>query len=67
MMTRRILIAAAAALPWMLKTASPHAEPQNSGPFEVTHSDEEWRKMLTPDQYAVLRKAGPSGLTRAPS
>src|SRR6476620_10444652 len=59
MMTRRIFIAAAAALPWwMLKTAGPHAEPQSSGPFEVTHSDEEWRKMLTPDQYAVLRRSG---------
>ena len=58
MMTRRILIGAAAALPWMLKTAGPHAEPQNSGPFEVTHSDEEWRKMLTPDQYAILRQSG---------
>ena len=23
--------------------------------FEVTHSDAEWRKLLTPDQYAVLR------------
>ena len=25
--------------------------------FEVTHTDEEWRKLLTPDQYAVLRQA----------
>ena len=25
--------------------------------FEVTHSDDEWRKLLTPDQYAVLRQA----------
>ena len=24
----------------------------------VTKSDEEWRKQLTPDEYAVLRKAG---------
>ena len=24
--------------------------------FEVTHSDAEWRKLLTPEQYAVLRK-----------
>jgi peptide-methionine (R)-S-oxide reductase len=24
--------------------------------FEVTHSDAEWRKLLTPDQYAVLRQ-----------
>jgi peptide-methionine (R)-S-oxide reductase len=26
--------------------------------FEVTHTDEEWRKLLTPDQYAVLRQEG---------
>jgi len=25
--------------------------------FEVTRSDEEWRRLLTPEQYAVLRKA----------
>jgi peptide-methionine (R)-S-oxide reductase len=24
--------------------------------FEVTHSDAEWRKLLTPEQYAVLRQ-----------
>ena len=24
--------------------------------FEVAHSDEEWRKLLTPDQYDVLRQ-----------
>jgi peptide-methionine (R)-S-oxide reductase len=24
--------------------------------FEVTHTDAEWRKLLSPDQYAVLRK-----------
>ena len=25
--------------------------------FAVTHTDEEWRKLLTPDQYAVLRQS----------
>jgi peptide-methionine (R)-S-oxide reductase len=27
-----------------------------SGPYEVTHTDAEWHKLLTPDQYAVLRQ-----------
>jgi peptide-methionine (R)-S-oxide reductase len=26
--------------------------------FEVTHSDSDWRKLLTPAQYAVLRQSG---------
>ena len=25
--------------------------------FEVTHTDEEWRKLLTPEQYAILRQS----------
>jgi len=58
MMTRRIFIGTAAALPWMLTMAGLSAGPQGSGPFEVTHSDAEWRKLLTPDQYAILRQSG---------
>ena len=27
-------------------------------PFPVTHTDEEWRKLLTPEQYEVLRGHG---------
>ncbi len=26
--------------------------------YEVSHSDAEWRKLLTPDQYTVLRQEG---------
>jgi peptide-methionine (R)-S-oxide reductase len=29
-----------------------------SGTFEITKSDDEWRKLLTPEQYYVLRKHG---------
>jgi len=32
------------------------AEP--SGSFEVTHSDADWHKLLTPGQYYVLREQG---------
>jgi peptide-methionine (R)-S-oxide reductase len=42
----------------MLKAAGLYAEPQDRRPFEVTHSDEDWRKLLTPDQYAILRQSG---------
>ena len=29
-----------------------------SKPFAVTHSDEEWRRLLTAEQYQVMRKHG---------
>ena len=32
------------------------AEPE--GEFEVKHSDEEWRRILSPQQYTVLRQHG---------
>jgi peptide-methionine (R)-S-oxide reductase len=58
MITRRFLLtrnavglAAASVLPWRA-VAAPAAET-----FEVTRSDAEWRKLLTPDQYAVLRQS----------
>jgi peptide-methionine (R)-S-oxide reductase len=31
---------------------------QAPAPTEVTKTDEEWRKLLTPEQYRVLRQAG---------
>jgi peptide-methionine (R)-S-oxide reductase len=58
MLTRRFLLlggaigAAAAGMPWRI-TQSLADET-----FEVAHSDAEWRKLLTSDQYAVLRQAG---------
>ena len=58
MMTRRLLLtsgvaglAAAAGSPWWAAAA------RAADAFEVSHSDEEWRKLLSPDQYAVLRQS----------
>lgn len=36
--------------------AQPKAAPQKT--FEVTKTDEEWKKLLAPEQYQVLRKHG---------
>jgi peptide-methionine (R)-S-oxide reductase len=48
------IVAAAAAL---TRSGSQDAEAA-SGNFEVARTDTEWRDMLTPDQYYVLRKHG---------
>ncbi|MEL6608120.1 MAG: peptide-methionine (R)-S-oxide reductase MsrB [Pseudomonadota bacterium] len=58
-MTRRALLAgataaAAAAIPAIVPGLAMAA----SGPFEVTRTDAEWRAMLTPLQYKVMRKEG---------
>ena len=55
MITRRSVLATSAVglVPWFSPSwyGSVAAEP-----FAVTHTDDEWRKMLKPDQYAVLRQ-----------
>jgi len=58
MLTRRYLltctalgVVAASALPWRIVRS--RAEES----FPVTRTDAEWRKLLTPDQFSVLRKA----------
>jgi peptide-methionine (R)-S-oxide reductase len=58
MLTRRHLLSTAAT--WLLAVsvmprmiASAHADET----FAVTHTEAEWRKMLSPDQYAILREA----------
>src|SRR5215510_4480185 len=58
LLTRRVMLTggvagviAAAGSPWWA------AAPRAAGTFEVTHSEEEWRKLLSPAQYAVLRES----------
>ncbi len=58
-MTRRDIllggagVIAAVAVPALLRSSSARAET-----FEVTHSDDEWKHLLTPAQYQVMRKHG---------
>lgn len=41
-----------------LRAVSSIAAEQAEGTFEVTKTDEEWKKILTPEQYYVLRQHG---------
>jgi peptide-methionine (R)-S-oxide reductase len=57
---RRFLLSAGAGLT-ALVAARRHmlsvAAAATRGTYAVTHTDAEWRKILTPEQYAVLRQA----------
>jgi peptide-methionine (R)-S-oxide reductase len=55
MMTRRSLLATSAVLATSL--GSSWSVLSAAEQFTVTHSDAEWRKLLTPAQYAVLRQS----------
>jgi peptide-methionine (R)-S-oxide reductase len=51
--TRRSLVRAAASLTVL---ASLGIGARADEAFEVAHTDEEWRKLLTPNQFAILRE-----------
>ena len=58
MTTRRVLlthgaVGLVAAAAWIRSAAPARA----AVTFEVVHTDAEWHKLLTPDQFAVLRKS----------
>jgi peptide-methionine (R)-S-oxide reductase len=57
MMTRRLLVMGAAGLVVGLRVPWCAAASDATDLFAVTHSDAEWRKMLTPAQYALLRQS----------
>jgi peptide-methionine (R)-S-oxide reductase len=58
MMTRRLLLTGAAVGLAAAGTASWRATAQHAAEiYAVTYSDAEWRKRLTPLQYAVLRQS----------
>ena len=61
MITRRhVFYAGALGLAaWSIgRLAQPRAVNAAPHPYEVTHTDEEWKKLLTPAQYDVLRQEG---------
>jgi len=53
MLTKRAVLAIAALAPFAQRRAALAREN-----FEVAHTDAEWRKLLTAEQYDVLRDAG---------
>jgi hypothetical protein len=56
--TRRIaVIVSAAGLAAALISVRRGIASETTDVFQVTHSDAEWRQLLTPDQYAVLRQS----------
>ena len=62
-MHRRTFLAVLSSAPVALAACAAGADEQSQGrstepAFEVTKTDAEWRKLLTKDQYQVLRKHG---------
>lgn len=58
MSNRRVLLQALVATGAFLVTGLPGRASSARGPFEVTKSEAEWRRILTPQQFYVLRQHG---------
>lgn len=52
-MNRRLLLAHASLLPCVLAHG---ARPSQAEDFEITKDESEWKRLLTPEQFAVLRE-----------
>jgi peptide-methionine (R)-S-oxide reductase len=57
---RTLLLGSAAALAFIATRGMRRPAPAQAAaqPYEVTHTDAEWRKLLTPAQYNILRQQG---------
>ena len=57
-MNRRAFLASGVGLAALsaLYTLRPEPSAAGSGAFEISYSEERWREILTPDQFAVLRQ-----------
>jgi peptide-methionine (R)-S-oxide reductase len=58
MINRRWLLTGAAGIALLAGLRWRGAEVAAAGPFEIEKSDAEWRRILTPEQYDVLRQHG---------
>jgi len=61
MLTRRTLLFGGGSLVLIGALALMRAGRSKDGPvghFEVTHTDQEWRNLLSPEQYEILRREG---------
>jgi peptide-methionine (R)-S-oxide reductase len=55
MTRRRLVLLGAGGVAALWSRMFPGLRAFAAEPFEVTHTDAEWRQLLTPNQYAVLR------------
>ena len=47
-----------ALLPWIAAACGAPAAATRKGSFPLRHTEAEWRKLLTPAQYYILREEG---------